>query len=155
MSVVNGTILRYFTGENLAYNNSNNDEAEKMRWAMLLQNKRLIISNELSTNKNLDSVVIRKLASGGDTIKGRLHGQIETDFIPQFMTLILANDMPPIVPFDGATRNRSDAYSLGWFRLGRAWRHLAWEHAGSIFDVSMTLTVCFEDNISRYMDPAR
>ena len=91
-----GQYCGVFTGENLAFNNVNNDEAQKLRWAMLLRNKRLIISNELSTRKNLDGNLIKRLASGGDTIQGRLHGQVETDFKPQYLAILLANDMPEI-----------------------------------------------------------
>ena len=100
-----------FTGENLSYNNSSNDEAQKMRWAMLLRNKRLIISNELSTTKPLDSVIIRKLMSGGDTLTGRKHGELETEFKPQYLALVLANDMPEIKPVCPATRKRTDAFT--------------------------------------------
>jgi hypothetical protein len=106
-----GQYCGVFTGENLAFNNVNNDEAQKMRWAMLLRNKRLIISNELSTTKMLDGNLIKKLASGGDTIQGRLHGQHETDFKPQYLSILLANDMPPIKPFDTAIQNRVRVYS--------------------------------------------
>ena len=106
-----GQYCGIFTGENLAHNNVNNDEAQKMRWAMLLRNKRLIISNELSIKKNLDGVMIKKLASGGDTISGRVHGGLETDFIPQFLTTVLANDMPPIKPFDVAVKKRGTSFS--------------------------------------------
>ena len=101
-----GQYCGVFTGENLAFNNVNNDEAQKMRWAMLLRNKRLIISHELSTKKMLDGNLIKKLASGGDTIQGRLHGQHETDFNPQYLAILLANDMPDIKPFDTAIQNR-------------------------------------------------
>jgi hypothetical protein len=106
-----GQYCDVFTGENLAFNNVNNDEAQKMRWAMLLRNKRLIISNELSTKKKLDSVVIKKLSSGGDTIKGRLHGQHEISFTPQYLCILLANDVPEIVPYDDATQGRVRVYS--------------------------------------------
>ena len=106
-----GQYCGVFTGENLAFNNVNNDEAQKMRWAMLLRNKRLIISNELSTKKMLDGNLIKKLASGGDTIQGRLHGQHETDFKPQYLAILLANDMPEIKPFDIAIQNRVRVYS--------------------------------------------
>ena len=106
-----GQYCGVFTGENLAFNNVNNDEAQKMRWAMLLRNKRLIISNELSTKKMLDGNLIKKLASGGDTIQGRLHGQHETDFKPQYLAILLANDMPDIKPFDTAIQNRVRVYS--------------------------------------------
>jgi hypothetical protein len=106
-----GQYCGVFTGENLAFNNVNNDEAQKLRWAMLLRNKRLIISNELSTRKNLDGNLIKRLASGGDTIQGRLHGQVETDFKPQYLAILLANDMPEIKPFDTALQNRVRVYS--------------------------------------------
>jgi hypothetical protein len=106
-----GQYCGIFTGENLAHSNVNNDEAQKMRWAMLLRNKRLIISNELSIKKKLDGVIIKKLASGGDTISGRVHGGLETDFIPQFLAMVLANDMPPIKPFDVAMKKRGASFS--------------------------------------------
>ena len=101
-----------FTGENLAFNNVNNDEAQKMRWAMLLRCKRLIISNELSTTKNLDGNLIKKLSSGIDGIKGREHGGNEKTFYPHYKAILLANDIPKIKPFDPAVQGRVKVYSM-------------------------------------------
>jgi phage/plasmid-associated DNA primase len=100
-----------FTAENLAFNNSNNDEAQKMRWALLLKSKRLIISNEITNNKSLNGNMIKKLCSGGDTLQGRKHGEHEEEFIPQFLTIVLANDIPEIKPYDDAVQNRVRVYS--------------------------------------------
>ena len=107
-----GSYCDVFTGENLAFNNVNNDEAQKMRWAMLLRYKRLIISNELSTTKNLDGNLIKKLSSGIDRIKGREHGGNEKTFYPHYMAILLANDIPKIKPFDPAVQGRVKVYSM-------------------------------------------
>lgn len=100
-----------FAAENLSFNNTTNDEAQKMRWAFLLKNKRLIISNEISMNRTLDGIIIKKLCSGGDTIQGRVHQGLETDFIPQYLCVILVNDIPKIKPYDDAVDNRARVYS--------------------------------------------
>jgi phage/plasmid-associated DNA primase len=100
-----------FTAENLAYNNNSNDEAQKLRWVYLLRNKRVIISNEITNNKPLNGNLIKKISSGGDSLQARVHGGLETDFIPQFLTIVLANDIPEIKPYDDAVQNRVRVYS--------------------------------------------
>ena len=51
--------------------------------------------------------MIKKLASrGGDTLVGRVHGGLETEYIPQFLPIILANALPKIKPYDNAVNNR-------------------------------------------------
>ena len=106
-----GQYVDTFNAENLAYNQSSNDEAQKLRWALLLQHKRIIISNEITNNKPLNGNSIKKICSGGDTLKGRLHGGLETSFVPQFLTVILANDIPEILPYDDAVSGRVRVYS--------------------------------------------
>jgi hypothetical protein len=96
-----------FTAENLAYNNNSGDEAQKMRWVYLLRHKRLAISNEITNNKPLNSNLIKKICSGGDALQGRVHGGLETEFIPQFLTIFLANDLPPIKPYDEPMQKRA------------------------------------------------
>ena len=101
-----------FNGECLSLNNSSNDEAQKMRWVYLLRYKRLIISNEISaTTSTLDGNIIKKISSGGDTMQGRVHQGLETDFTPQFLTLALANDLPKIIPYDVGVDNRARVIS--------------------------------------------
>jgi phage/plasmid-associated DNA primase len=77
-----------------------------MRWVMLLKSKRIIVSNELKTNAQLDGSMIKKISSGGDALVARTHGGIETEFQPHFLALILANDLPKIIPYDKGVHNR-------------------------------------------------
>jgi phage/plasmid-associated DNA primase len=49
-----GDYVGSFNAENLAYRQSSNDEAQIMRWAMLLRNNRIIISNELKSTVELN-----------------------------------------------------------------------------------------------------
>jgi hypothetical protein len=51
------------------------------------------------------------VCSGGDTLMGRLHGGLETSFVPQFLSVVLANDIPEIKPYDDAMINRVRVYS--------------------------------------------
>jgi phage/plasmid-associated DNA primase len=79
---------------------------------MLLRFKRLIFSNEIKTdeekgtNIKLNGNDIKKISSGGDTLTGRIHGGLETEFIPHFLAIIFSNDLPQIIPYDAAVDNR-------------------------------------------------
>ena len=95
-----------FNAENMSFNKSSNDEAQKMRWAFAFKDKRIILSNEITNDIALNGNMIKKLASGGDTLVGRVHGGLETEYIPQFLPIILANDLPKIKPYDDAVNNR-------------------------------------------------
>jgi phage/plasmid-associated DNA primase len=106
-----GQYVDTFNAECLAYTTSSSDEAQKLRWAYLLQHKRIIISNEITNDKPLNGNIIKKVCSGGDALKGRLHGGIETSFVPQFLSVLLANDIPEIKPYDDALMNRVRVYS--------------------------------------------
>lgn len=101
-----GDYFGSFNAENLAYRNSSTDEAANMRWAMLLKNKRIIVSNEVKTNVELNGNMMKKLSSGGDTLIGRNHCACEEEFIMQPLTVILANDIPKIKPCDDALEKR-------------------------------------------------
>jgi hypothetical protein len=85
------------------------DEAQSMRWALLLATKRLIFSNELSSTKALDGTCLKK-HSGGDEIIGRTHGGEETPFEPHYLMFCLGNDMPDIKPYDDAIDGRVDCF---------------------------------------------
>jgi phage/plasmid-associated DNA primase len=95
-----------FNAETLAYRKSMNNEAQLMRNFMLLAFKRIIISNELKSTVELNGNMIKKIASGGDELVGRLHCGNETPFQTHFIPLILANDLPKIKPYDDAVDNR-------------------------------------------------
>jgi phage/plasmid-associated DNA primase len=96
-----------FNANNIAYNKSSNDEAQKMRWVMLLQTKRIIISNEIQSNVEIDGNIIKKISNGGlDDIVARGHGGNETAFTISFLPIIFANDLDQIKPKDDAVVNR-------------------------------------------------
>ena len=84
-----------FNGENLVYNKSSADEAQKLRWALLLRFKRIIMSNEMkNTDGNkaicMDGNMLKKISAGGDPMIGRTHCKEETSFIAQFLSLCFA-----------------------------------------------------------------
>ena len=51
--------------------------------------------------------MLKKISSGGDTLIGRVHGGCETQYVPQFLPLIFANDLPNIEPFDDGVDKRT------------------------------------------------
>jgi hypothetical protein len=78
----------------------NGDVAKAMSWAIDLQFIRLATTQEIqldNENKNvkLNSIMIKKLASGGDEIEGRKNYQDEMTFTIDAKILMMANDMPP------------------------------------------------------------
>jgi phage/plasmid-associated DNA primase len=101
-----GDYFGTFNAVNLCYNNSSNDEAAKLRWMLLLRHCRIIISNEIKSNGSIDGNMIKKVASGGDSIVARNHCSAEEEFIPHFLTILYAQDIPPITPCDDAVLNR-------------------------------------------------
>jgi muconolactone delta-isomerase len=82
--------------------NGSQDEAQNLRWVMLLKHKRIICSNEIK-NCDLDGNAIKKLSSGGvDNITARLHGGNETSVNISFLPIIFANDIKNVTPKDDA-----------------------------------------------------
>ena len=95
-----------FNGEQLCINHSSADEASKMRWVLLLATKRIIFSNEIKIDANINGQMIKKLSSGADQIEGRTHGGEEQSFYTHFLPIVFANDIPKITPYDDAVDNR-------------------------------------------------
>jgi phage/plasmid-associated DNA primase len=95
-----------FNAENLLYRQTNGDEAQMMRWLFKLRNKRIIYSNEMKSGEKLNGNMIKKVASGGDTLIGRGMFKEESEFVFHGLTLPFANDLNEIVPYDDAVNNR-------------------------------------------------
>ena len=95
-----------FNAENLIYNKNSSDEAAKLRWALLLRYKRIIVSNEMKSNEMINGNMIKKISSGGDGLTGRPHCGNETAFTPHFAVVAMANDLNKISPYDKAVDNR-------------------------------------------------
>ena len=78
-----------------------------MRWALLLRFKRIIISSEMKSTSTINGNMLKKISSGGDSLTGRLHGGNETSFILHALSILMANDLTPIAPYDKAVDNRT------------------------------------------------
>ena len=83
------------------------DDAQSLRWALILRYKRLIFSNEMDATKTLNGNELKKI-SGHDDLVGRDHCQSEKKFTLHFLPICFANDMPCIKPFDDALNNRAE-----------------------------------------------
>ena len=101
-----GEYVGAFSAESLAYSKTTADEASQMRWLHLLCNKRLIFSNELKMNVEINGNMIKKMSSGGDQLTGRQHHCAETQFKCLPLAVVFANDIPKIKPYDTALDNR-------------------------------------------------
>ncbi len=84
------------------------DEAAKNRWSLLLRYCRIIASNEIDSKAVLDGNILKKHASGGDSLQGRGHGEGEVAYVPHYMCLLFQNDIGKISPFDKAIDNRTN-----------------------------------------------
>lgn len=100
-----------FNAECLSSKHSSNDEAQQNRWAFLLRHVRLLFSNEIKTEMELNGAAIKKHSSGGDGLVGRVHGGLETTFVPHYKLVIYANDIPEIKPYDDALETRVEVFS--------------------------------------------
>ena len=60
----------------------------------------------MTTKVKLDGNMIKKISSGGDSLIGRVHGGLETQYVPQFFTIIFASDILDTIPYDDAVDKR-------------------------------------------------
>ena len=97
-----------FNGSNLKYKAIENaDEAQALRWLMLLKNKRIVISSELPMGFPIDGNKLKKMSNGGlDAITARVHGGNETKFLFTALPILFANDIDNIEPCDSAVKSR-------------------------------------------------
>ena len=103
-----GSYFGTFNANNLvSKKNANPDDAQALRWVLLLANKRIIASNELEPDVLINGSVLKKLSSGGkDDIVARKHGGYETEYKVSFLPIIFANDLDKITPMDCAIVDR-------------------------------------------------
>lgn len=103
-----------WNGASIALKSNITDEAQRLRWVLLLRHKRIIVSNELSSNVHIDGNMLKKMSNGGkDDLTARMHGGYETHFQVGFLPILFAQDLPKITPYDDAveTRIRSIPYT--------------------------------------------
>lgn len=92
-----GDLSDTFNAECLTTGSRNADESVSMRFALDARYSRIMTSSEMRMKSEFDGNLIKKLSSGGlDSLKGRFMRENEVKFKPHFMTIVLANDVPPI-----------------------------------------------------------
>jgi hypothetical protein len=107
-----GGFFGTFNAGCLAYKETSNDEAQQLRWLMLLQTKRIIISNEIKVNHKLDANSIKKMSSGGkDKIVARGHGGNECEYPYTALAIANMNDACEVAPKDDALNNRVKSFT--------------------------------------------
>ena len=102
-----GSYFGSFNGECLALKDTSNDEAQLLRWVMLIAKCRIIISNEMKHNIKLSGNIIKKIVSGKEPLIARTHGGEETSFITHFLPIIFSNDMNEIFPYQKEEQGRT------------------------------------------------
>jgi hypothetical protein len=107
-----GQLCGIFTADNLTNTQKSGDSGQQTRWIFLLRWKRLCFSNEIDIKQTLNSTTMKMMCSGGDTMIGRIHGGVETNFSPQFITVVLANDLPEILPYDEQMDDRVRVFNM-------------------------------------------
>jgi hypothetical protein len=96
-----------FDADNLQYDKTSSDNAKKYMWIKSIRTNRLVISNEITMNgTKMDGNKIKRIVSGGDSIKIRGHHEEDFYFVNRSTLFILANDLPEITPRDGAVNDR-------------------------------------------------
>jgi len=103
-----GSYFGDWTGANLVDRHTSQDGGQQMRWLMLLRTKRIVVSNEIKTRQSLDSNTMKLMSSGGDDgVAGREHGGNEQQGVTmRLLPILLAQDLPKILPIDDALSNR-------------------------------------------------
>lgn len=99
-----GNYCRATNGENFVFKNNIGDSAKALSWLVPFEFKRLILTNEITRDADntykINGNILKKLASGGDTIEARVNHKDEINFVCQARPMMFCNDLPPIEPAD-------------------------------------------------------
>lgn len=107
-----GDLAGTFTGESLVRRKgSTTDDAANLRWALNLQNKRIVFSNEMTRSVPLDGTYVKRI-TGGDVSKGRDHYEGEQDFVFRALPILFCNDIPSIEDVEDAVSGRLWPFSI-------------------------------------------
>lgn len=95
-----------FNGDNLLYNKR--EEAQELRWKLLTRYSRVVMSNEMKINEYtaINSNIVKKLSSGGDTLEARVMRGNEERFISHSLCMCFVNDLPPFKPINDSLKSR-------------------------------------------------
>lgn len=101
--------VKTFNSENLYYNKNSADEEMKNRWLLDICYGRLAFSNEMDTeNKIVNTVVLKKITSGGDENRARGLFKEAVSFVNRSTMFLFGNDCPAMKPYDEATQRRGN-----------------------------------------------
>lgn len=116
LSVTFSGLVETFDANNLLFNKSTKDEAQKNMWLIPYKTARVIISNEMSIEVDntgkmktvIDSNIFKRIVSGGDTLRVRGICENIYKFINRSTMFLLANDFPDFMPKDSAVSDRRE-----------------------------------------------
>jgi hypothetical protein len=103
-----------FDADELVWQKSTKDKAQMYMWLKDYKTTRLLMSNEVSIEVSeigkiktkFDSVKIKKIVSGGDTLKIRGLNEEPYKFTNRATLMLMANDFPEFMPKDEAIADR-------------------------------------------------
>lgn len=112
MNAIKDTFCGYiknFNSENLYYNKNSADEEIKNKWLLDICYARIAFTSEMDTvNKILNTVVLRKITSGGDENRARGLFKSAISFVNRSTMFLFCNECPPMKPYDEATQMRGN-----------------------------------------------
>jgi len=109
MNTFEGYVENY-NGNCLLASKNDTDEAKKNSWMSCLEGRKIMISNEVSMNKKkIDVNMVKKLASGGDTIDFRKNFKNEQKLVNRTNMFFFCNEIPTFSnPTDSGIINRCE-----------------------------------------------
>lgn len=107
LRIVFGNYIGMFNAEVFAnVKSGSQDEAQKNRWSLLVRWCRILCSNEVDMETDLNGNKIKQKSSGADEQVARKHYQSEISFTPHYTCFCMLNDIPKITFLDKATEKR-------------------------------------------------
>jgi len=101
-----GPLMGTITAGNLTHKRNIQDEAKALSFLVKIKDTRICMGQEIRMEDPISATVVKRFASGGDTIQARVNHKDEVDFTFQALTILCANDIPKINGLDDAFKNR-------------------------------------------------
>ena len=100
--------IGFYNQNSLLFNKNSADEAKKLSWIFDLNNKRIVIGNEVKKCKDakIDSNLVKSIISGGDNLQMRKNFKDEEDKKNRAFFINFLNDLLPFEPWDDAIDDR-------------------------------------------------
>jgi len=102
--------IKTTNAENFVFKNSMGDEAKANSFLCNFEFSKIVLTQEVSNDKQIDGNKIKKFSSGGDTFEARQNYHNEKNFKLQSSLIMCCNDIPPTNPTDA--KETVEQYSL-------------------------------------------